>query len=63
MSVLRTLPTARGARPTLVPTSAIDDVPGMSLDGVSAAAMLAMALAPTGFVFAAALQMLGVHAL
>jgi hypothetical protein len=59
MSVLRTLPTSRRVRPALFE----EPVPGMSLDGVGAATMLAMALAPTAFVLAAALQMLGIHTL
>ena len=59
MSFLRTIPAARDVRPTLVE----DDVPGLDLEGVGAATMIAMALAPTAFVFVAALQMFGVHAL
>jgi hypothetical protein len=59
MSFLRTVPADRAVRPSLVE----DDAPGLDLDGVGAATMLAMALAPTVFVLVATLQMLGVHAL
>ena len=59
MTDLRTAPSDRAVRASLVE----DDAPGLDLDRVGAATMLAMAVAPTAFVLVAALQMFGVHAL